>query len=57
MISKYNLRVFIYLFSLFFAGSLLAQEKIDPVENAPKQYDSKNYKAALRDYLELIKKE
>ena len=48
--------------SLFFVvlmvhTSILAQEKINPIENAPKQFDAKNYKGALRSYLELINKD
>jgi tetratricopeptide (TPR) repeat protein len=55
MVLRYRLSVIIYIVFFFLANSLSAQEKIDPVENAPKQYDAKNYKGALRSYLELIK--
>lgn len=55
MISKSLIQVFIFFAVMSAAPFLLAQEKIDPAENAPKQYDSKNYKSALRGYMELIK--
>jgi len=48
---------FIVNFFLFIAPSLFAQEKIELTESAPKQYDAKNYKGALRSYSELIKKD
>lgn len=57
MILKNNIRVLIYCFTLLLSCSVIAQEKIDPIEDAPKQYDLKNYKAAFRGYLELIKKD
>ncbi len=55
MVLRYRLSVIVYIVFFFLANSLSAQEKIDPLENAPKQYDAKNYKGALRSYLELIK--
>jgi tetratricopeptide (TPR) repeat protein len=57
MISRNFLRAFLCFFSFTFAVSLSAQEKIDLAENAPKQFSDKNYKGALRSYLELVKKD
>lgn len=57
MITKGFYSVLLFFCFFILGGNLLAQEKIDPVENAPKQYDAKNYKGALRSYLELIKKD
>jgi hypothetical protein len=57
MVSKSFFKLSIYWCAFLLAANLFAQEKIDPIENAPKQYDAKNYKGALRSYLELIKKD
>lgn len=57
MVTKYFLRILFCVYIFMFGSIVSAQEKIDPAENAPKQYDAKNYKAALRGYLELIKKD
>lgn len=57
MIAKYFSRLLFFTFLLLNANILFAQEKIDPAESAPKQYDAKNYKGALRGYLELIKRD
>lgn len=55
MVIKYIFKVFVFLFLVVFINKTIAQEKIDPAQNAPKQFESKNYKGALRSYLELIK--
>jgi hypothetical protein len=57
MMLRYYLSVIIFVFSTLVSHTILAQEKIDPTEDAPKQYDAKNYKSALRGYSELIKKD
>jgi hypothetical protein len=55
MVIKYIFKVFVFLFLVVFINKTIAQEKIDPAQNAPKQFEAKNYKGALRSYLELIK--
>jgi hypothetical protein len=57
MVLRFYFGLIILLSCSLFTTSLSAQEKVDPAENGPKQFDAKNYKGALRSYSELIKRD
>jgi hypothetical protein len=57
MMLKYIKKGIALLCVMLTIGIANAQDKIDPIENATKQFEAKNYKGALRSYMELIKKD
>ena len=48
-------KVALFLLLTLSCTAIWAQDKVDPVVEAKKQFDSKNYKGALRIYTELLK--